>query len=426
MYVSYDKNNVITAVSEVPFAINGQKMKQVILNKGTDPHKLVGRELFTKKKKPIKDLRVAAICNWGDACGIATYSKFLFDEIKKKVGDFHVFSEIVPENLPEEPNVTRCWKRGQPLSTLISNLKKYDPDFIVIQHEFGIFPKAGYFLQLLQGIDQFPYALTLHSVYEHLDKAVCTSAIKNIVVHTQEGMDVLRKTGNNNNIFVIPHGCIELPPEERGELWNIFQTPFAIMQFGFGFYYKGVDTALEAVAFLKHKHPEKYKEIFYCYLCSENPHANAIHTNYYNFLMDKVRELDIVDNVAIIRKFQTEKTLNSYLRTAKLALFPYRSDPNNTVYGASGATRIAMANGIPVIAGKNHQFDDLEGVVPRAATPEELAHEIDLVFSDEKHRKSIIAKCQKYIKDNTWDKIADKYLAVYEQVLPTSVFTEIS
>lgn len=418
MYVSYDRNNVITAVSDVPFVVSGQIVKQISLPKDVDINKLVGKEIFTKNKKAIKDLKVAAICNWGDACGIATYSKFLLNQIENKVADLHIFSEIVPENLPNEPNVTRCWRRGQPVGTLIEKLNAYNPDFVIIQHEFGIFPKAGYFLQLLQSLDSCPYVLTLHSVYEHLDKAVCTSAIRNIVVHTNEGRDILRKIGNNNKIFVVPHGCVQLPPEERTELWNIFQTPHAIVQFGFGFYYKGVDTALEAVAKLKRENPEKYSEIFYCYLCSENPHSSAIHTNYYNFLMDKVRELDIVDNVAIIRKFQTEQTLNHYLRTAKLALFPYRLDPDNTVYGASGATRIAMANGIPVIAGKNHQFDDLEGVIPRAGTVDELAAEIDKVFSDEVYRKSIIDRSQKYIGENTWDICADRYLALYEQVLP--------
>jgi hypothetical protein len=75
MYVSYDKNNVITAVSETPFAVSGQNIRKVELPKGSDPNKLVGRELYMKAKKATKDLRVAVICNWGDACGIATYSQ---------------------------------------------------------------------------------------------------------------------------------------------------------------------------------------------------------------------------------------------------------------------------------------------------------------------------------------------------------------
>jgi glycosyltransferase involved in cell wall biosynthesis len=141
---------------------------------------------------------------------------------------------------------------GQPVKDLLQAIKNYDPDFIIIQHEFGIFPKAGHFLQLLQGIDGIrlrPDApLGLRTPRQ---SRLYFRAVKNIVVHTEEGKDILRKTGNNNNIFVVPHGCVQFPPEQRAELWNIFQTPYAIVQFGFGFYYKGVDTALEAISLLK-------------------------------------------------------------------------------------------------------------------------------------------------------------------------------
>jgi glycosyltransferase involved in cell wall biosynthesis len=101
-------------------------------------------------------------------------------------------------------------------------------------------------------------------------------------------------------------------------------------------------------------------------------------------------------------------------------LFPYRSDASNMVYGASGATRIAMACNIPVVVSRGHQFDDLEGILPRASNYEELALEIDKVFSNEEHRKSIIAKSKKYIDENTWTTVADKYLEIYNNVLPVA------
>jgi glycosyltransferase involved in cell wall biosynthesis len=64
--------------------------------------------------------------------------------------------------------------------------------------------------------------------------------------------------------------------------------------------------------------------------------------------------------------------------------------------------------------------------VPRAGTAEELADEIDKVFSDWKHKDGIVERCQKYIEENTWSRVADKYLAIYPDVLPASgVLTEI-
>jgi glycosyltransferase involved in cell wall biosynthesis len=77
---------------------------------------------------------------------------------------------------------------------------------------------------------------------------------------------------------------------------------------------------------------------------------------------------------------------------------------------------VAMACNIPVIASSCHQFDDLEGVVPRPANFAELADEIDEVFSNEAYKKNILDKAKRYIKDNTWDASADRYIKLFYQI----------
>ncbi len=215
---------------------------------------------------------------------------------------------------------------------------------------------------------------------------------------------------------MIPHGCVKFRPEDTTELWNIFQTPYALMQFGFGFFYKGVDRVLDAIHHLKTSQ-EKFKDIFYVYLCSDNPHTSVVHTQYYNHLLAKIDSLGLHDNAVIIRKFQTEQTINAYLRTAKIALFPYSQDPKNTVYGASGAIRVAMANNCPVIASSSHMFDDLEGVLPRPADHLELAKAIDKIFSNEKYRKGLLERQANYMTENTWEVTAERYLALYQKIV---------
>jgi glycosyltransferase involved in cell wall biosynthesis len=301
-------------------------------------------------------------------------------------------------------------------------VQQYDPDFVIIQHEFGIFPKAPYLLQMLQMLETIPYAVVLHSTYEHLDKSICTSAMKNIIVHTEIAKNVLRSLGNSSNISVIPHGCTEFP--DRQELWNIFQTPYAIVQFGFGFFYKGVDRAIDAIHILKSEQPEKYKDIFYCYLCSENSHTRNIHSEYMTYLTDKVEKLGLEDNVVIVRKWNTDQEINVYLRTAKLAIFPYLINPDNTVYGASGAIRISFANGIPCIASESHLFDEISGL-PRPTNSVDLAREMDKVFSDGKYREALIKNQDDYVANNTWDITIDRYLDVMNQIrLQTAVYVD--
>lgn len=364
------------------------------------------------------EMKIAIICNWRTPCGISTYTQFLIEALRPKVAEIRIFSEIEDKadtSHDQEENVVRCWKRGESMLETVNQIKAYKPNFVIIQHEFGIFPKATFFLKLLQGLEGIPHAVVLHSVYgTHMDKTICTSAIKNIICHSDEGKKALDRLGHTTSfIQVIPHGCVLF--DNVKEHWNIFQTPYTIVQFGFGFFYKGVDRAIEAVG--KLKQDPKFKDIFYCYLCSESANATSTHAEYHRFLENRIEQLGLHDNVAIIRKFHSEESINTYLRTAKLALFPYVTDPENVVFGASGAIRVAMANNIPVIASESHMFDDLEGVVPRPQNADDLAKEIDKIFSSDKYKRQLIEKNQTYIRENDWDRTAMRYLEAIKQVL---------
>lgn len=413
MYLAFNKHQIVVGVSDNPIEIANCTMKHFPHLSKEDATKLLGRTMELPLK-PINELKVACICNWNDACGISTYTRFLIDEITKKVSEVRIFSEQnAKPTHPDDHRVVRCWNRGFSMKDTIQQILDWTPDFVIVQHEFGIFPKANYFLQMLQMLENTRYIITLHSVYEHLDKTICTSAIKNIVVHSEQGKDCLRRLGHNQPIFVLPHGCVKF--DDNAELWNIFQVPYVLIQFGFGFFYKGVDRAIDAINILKNSDP-KFQDIFYVYLCSDSGHFDGVHNQYYSFLMDKIEELDLHDNVSIIRKFHSEETINNYLRTAKIALFPYMTDPKHTVYGASGAIRVAMANGIPVLASESKMFDDLEGIIPRPNSAEALAQEIDHIFSSEKYKNQIKDKTDNYIDNNTWDVVADKYLDIYSQL----------
>jgi glycosyltransferase involved in cell wall biosynthesis len=102
---------------------------------------------------------------------------------------------------------------------------------------------------------------------------------------------------------------------------------------------------------------------------------------------------------------------------AKVAIFPYVNNPNNTVFGSSGAVRVALANRIPVITSESHLFDDLEGVVPRPANHYELANQIDEIFSNGEYRQELVEKGQAFVLENSWELVATKYINLYESVI---------
>jgi glycosyltransferase involved in cell wall biosynthesis len=411
---------IVTAVSDCPIEQKHQKQKEV---KGEyKPEDLIGRRMprelivmddFVKRDR--SQLRIAFVCNWNDQCGISTYSKFLVEAIKPLVADIKIFSEVVEKETHEdEEYVDRCWKRGDSLKELSSKISEWNPDFTIIQHEFGIFPNAFYFMKFMEEMKKFPHVVTMHSVYQHLDKVIYTESMSHIVTHSDKGRKCLRRNGNTAEIYYIPHGCVQL--EETSEIWNNLQSPYTILQFGFGFKYKGVEDAIKAVAHLVKTDP-KFKNLYYIYLCSENANSTLVHEEYYEYLRKTCEELGVSENVCILRKYQTDEMLSLYIRLAKLCVFPYVTDPNNVVYGESGAIRIAMAHNTPTLASTSRMFSDLQGVVPRIPDYKTLARHIDEVFSNDKYRDEILRRARKYVKENSWDIVGKKYLDLYNEIV---------
>ena len=128
-------------------------------------------------------------------------------------------------------------------------------------------------------------------------------------------------------------------------------------------------------------------------------------------------KLDIVENIAIIRKFFSERMISLFMRLNKLAIFPYINNSEGPVYSASGAVRLALANHIPVIASESHLFDDIRSIVPCPDSAEKLASEIDRIFSDSAYKNELVNKSTEYIKKNSWGNSARQYLEIYNQLL---------
>jgi glycosyltransferase involved in cell wall biosynthesis len=376
-----------------------------------------GKIVNHHSSKNIKEMKIALVGNWKMRCGIATYSENLWAHVVDKVGDYKLFIEDV-NNFVGAPNVigdmiipddkmVACWKRGESLQNLIDELKAYEPDIIWIQHEFGLWPNAGYWLSMMSQLSDYRVIVTMHSVFHHRDKTICEAAMPEIVTHLQGGCDVLKLEKQvPGKVYMVPHGC---DPCVNGEkLWNFYKSEHTFMQFGFGFRYKGWENCIKAVALLK----EKYKDVFFTGLFSESDYNAVEHHLYYNELMDLANKLNVKENIAIIRGFQSDTTLDSYLRTNQVILFPYISHPAHEVFGASGAARLAMSKAAPVITSSVNHFSDLPSL--KADTPEEMSLLLSKLFFDKKFCKEQIEKQNIYLSENTWEKVALKYISIFE------------
>lgn len=418
------QDNHITIISDTSFTCEGVQVielpahllsvpiEELLLN-----YKVKDNIFYNyKDKKLTKDMKIALVGNWKMKCGISTYSENLWPKVLPYFKDFKIFTEHDP--YPTGPLneiggvtfpnsvVSVCWKRGEPLQELINNIKEYNPDIVWIQHEFGLWSNAMHWLSFMTQMSDFRVIVTMHSVFHHKDKTICEAAMPEIITHLEGGKRVLKEEkGVASKVHVIPHGCYQVDSER---LWNFYKSDHTIIQAGFLFRYKGWQESLKAVAILK----EKYKDVFFTGICSESSYAEMEHQLYYNELKLLIEELNIKENVSLIRGYQSDQVLDSFFKTNKVSLFPYISHPEHEVFGASGAARLAMSKGLPVITSTINHFSDLPTI--KANTPEEMAHEIDKLFSNPDLQKQQINKQIQYITENTWEKIAEIHISLFE------------
>lgn len=376
-----------------------------------------GQVIYKHRKKPVDQIRLALVGNWKMRCGIATYSENLWPEVAKHVGDFKLFIEKndIPtgdvhqfgDTFLDESQVVACWKRGESLKELIKELKDYEPDIIWIQHEFGLWSNASYWLSMMSQLSDYRVIVTMHSIFHHKDKTIVEAAMPEIVTHLEGGRKLLQdEKGLASKIHVIPHGCYRFDNER---LWNFYKSDRTFMQFGFGFRYKGWENSIKATAILK----EKYPDVFFTGLFSESPYAKLDHQVYYTELMDLVNELGIQENVALLRGYQSDEVLDSFLRTNRATIFPYVSHPDHEVFGASGAARMAMSKGLPVVTSSVNHFSDLPTL--KADTPEEMAKALETMFTVSSAREKQLEIQLSYLNENTWEKVGLRYIKIFEE-----------
>jgi len=364
-------------------------------------------QLWRKKgKRPAETLRVAFVSVWSEQCGISTYAEQLFPELSAHLGQTHIFAEEL-EGAEPEAGVTRCWKRGTPMTKLIREIEAFAPDIVHIEHEYGIFPDARHWLSLLSNLQKYRTVVKLHSVYRHKDKIVCESAIDEAIVHTEVAKQVLEEKRVPVTCHVIPHGSV--PTTDTLRLWNIYRSPHTLVQFGFGFEYKGWETAFDAVA----KLVPQYPDVFFTALFSMSAKSKTFHEHYYTRLHARIRELGIHEHVALIKGYQSDESLQSYLRSNAVAMFPYRDNGEHTVYGCSGAARVALGNGIPTIVSSVPLFADLDGVCPRVSSSDELAKTISRFFADDGAKKVQVQKQFAFLDRTSWTNVARQHLDIY-------------
>lgn len=378
-------------------------------------------KIMLKTDVPGSEMRVALISDYGINCGIATYNKYLADEIKPMVKELRIFAEENPEAVVDPTdNVVFCWKRSGDYNRIPQEIKKFNPDLIIIQHEFGLFHNQGSWGCLLSQLSRWRTIVVLHTVLEHeydnkearddyTTRCLTEMACPEVIVHTPRARATLRARGYSGRVHYIPHGCFPAIEDNRlpSTKYGLY-SPNSIIQYGFGGQHKGWEIAIDVVQILRARYPD----IIYLGIFNISPFGGSAPHAYHQKLLDIIESKGLTNNVAIHKGFQSDEMLKNLIRCSRVAFYPYQvPNPYWASWGASGAIRLPLALGIPLVLSDYPSFQEFKGLLPLVRTPEDAAHEIDRIFSDPGYEASLRQKAIEITNQRSWPKVARWFLS---------------
>ncbi|HBF68050.1 MAG TPA: hypothetical protein DDW20_01855 [Firmicutes bacterium] len=364
--------------------------------------------------------KVALVSTWNSKCGIAEYSKMLFNATK-----YHVDYEIFPNKTilisPDEPFVRkRLWKDASDtnVAQLINSLIECLSDIVLVQFNFGFFSLENIKKIITEVAKKKKIIIEIHKTSDAVlnNKHVSFKTISNklnlcsaIIVHQKDDKDRLVSFGVKEDlIHIIPHGQILTPfvPSKLAKERNKILSQHVVGSYGFLLPHKGQFELIQSVKLLK----EKYDDILLILSCSI--FNNKESKEYYKKCVDYIKENNLENNVYLNSDFLDNNQAISLLENADICALPY----HNTGESASGAVRFLTSVRRPLLLSKQDIFHEFEkcSYQIKNVDPQSIAEGISYLFEND--TSEMMDELNKYLEKTSWYSIARKYIDLFKLI----------
>ncbi|HET6456409.1 MAG TPA: glycosyltransferase [Armatimonadota bacterium] len=370
-------------------------------------------------------MKVGMLTSVGDRCGIAEYSQDLADGLRKLV----------------DLDVVAVWDRSSPWNAYLaqSTERLNTADVVHIQHEYSfwgsVLPRQNRFFEQVAGIGK-PIVLTAHTLDPttqvlglHLPGPLPRKALKlmlayyppyrqtieratfqiadRIIIHDSFAAGKLEGRGiPRSKMGIIPMG-IPAANLEPG-LGDAFRRKFGlegrklITVFGFVRPGRGYETALDALTKLGNDA---------VLIIAGGPQTES-QKAYVDSLSADIEVRGLRDRV-VITGYLPDEEVPGAMQAADIALIPQEHGTG------SYSLMVALGYGKPILASDLRfllEFEDVLWTFKRGDS-EDLAGKLRILLEDEETRNRLSGKALAYAKDHSWDKIAEKTVEVYQELI---------
>lgn len=315
-------------------------------------------EQQVRPQRPLRRLHTLWAPSLGLACGVAEYTTHLVGAL----------------------NVARATER-------VPDLREVR--VLHVQHEGGIFDDAELTRHLQEARRcRIPVAVTEHSIGPTAHAWERDTDV--LISLTEQGASQLRRRWPGHRVEHIPHGCPTWFPPRKPS------TGRTIGAFGFLQPYKGFWQLLDALRAL----PGSDLLLFSHAKCPdlERRWAEAASGLPVRHVAEFLPSAEIAHRLAA---------------EADILVFWYEDAP---LASASGAIRVGLATGVPVLASPTNWFSDLTDATYQ---PDNLIEGARRLLEDEPLRQRLSAAARAYCGLNSWPRIAERHRVLWQTLEST-------
>ena len=365
-------------------------------------------------------------------CGIATFTTDLQQAIAARTPA--VFTSIVAmtdgDRTYDYPPSVGCEVRQDVPADYVAaaayiNAGKFDA--VCLQHEFGIFGgEAGeHILALLERLT-VPFTVTLHTVLAEptavqrrvLKRIMALSA--RVIVMAEKGKTFLQDgSAVTSTIEVIPHGIPDVPfaRPDHAKARLGFSDKTVILTFGLLSPNKGIEVMIDAMPAVLVSRPNSI------YVVLGATHPNLVRDqgeSYRESLVARASALGVRDRVVFHDQFVERPMLLEYIAACDIYVTPYLNPDQMT----SGTLAYSFGLGNAVVSTPYWHAVELladgRGSLVPFGNSVATGKAITALLDDEPRRQAMRQRAYGDSRSMTWERIAENYLAVFENVRGTA------
>ncbi|MCL5985511.1 MAG: glycosyltransferase family 4 protein [Actinobacteria bacterium] len=389
------------------------------------------KKVLREKSKSINAIYISSYIP--RKCGIATYTKDLTEAINliNPYSKAEIMALIRPEDKIDFPPEVKFKINQYKIDSYIraaDHINKSRADIVVLEHEFGLYSGefGEYIIKLIELLKK-PLIVTAHTIPDDYKKGyglVLKDVIKfaeKVIVMMPESVQKLIKKYNypGEKIEIIPHGVPDIPlePNYKYKKKKGLEDRIILGNINLLSTVKGLEYTIEALVEIK-KH---FNNVLY--LIIGQTHPVVLQTEgekYRRFLKEKIRQLDLRENVKFINKYISLSELVEWLKIIDIYITPYL-EPQQPASGALayaiGAGKICIST--PYLYAKE-VLTEGRGIIVPFRNSQAIADAVIDICNNPQKKLIMEKKTYKFGRLMTWYNVALQHLELFDKVLDRS------